>query len=448
MRTIVLFCACFCILSFANVADSNADFDLPLDVDSTEVILFLPIQSETVSDSVIDSVKVTVDLPKKIENDTVKKIEVYPIPLELSRPLKVGIIVGANELYIKYEGEIVKVTAVKNKVKLQAGENSMVDISREFLSPENGCIYVGRDKKSLEHSCYPGSIFLRAINGKVDAINSVDVEDYLRGVVPYEIGKLDSARIEALKAQAVAARTYAYKHFGSRESLGFDVFADTRDQVYKGLEASTAITDKAVKSTRGIVLTYNGEFIIAYYHSTCAGFTETPETWKHETLKYLKPVTDKKDAKTNWCDESSYSKWERKYSNDEIVKLFKANIFEAKAEFSTANAKKFKKVNSIKILNKLKSGRILTLRVTTDNGYFDVYADRTRWLFKKSETILPSSFFDIKKQNGNWLIMGKGFGHGVGMCQMGARARAQAGQSFEQILLHYYSGVTLQKFER
>ncbi len=90
----------------------------------------------------------------------------------------------------------------------------------------------------------------------------------------------------------------------------------------------------------------------------------------------------------------------------------------------------------------------MTLRVETDKGYFDVLTDRTRWLFKKAGTILPSSFFTVKKEGKEWVVTGTGFGHGVGMCQMGVRARAQAGQSYQEILSHYYQGITLEKFDR
>ena len=376
-------------------------------------------------------------------NDTVR-FEDMQIPEDLNRPLRVGIFTGVKELYINYQG----VTPRGNMVRFEADGNSTEDIAHEFNSEDGGCLAVAPDKKSLGRACYPGSVMFRTTNGKLDAINSVDVEDYLRGVIPYEIGKLDSSRIEALKAQAVAARTYAYKHFNSRESMGFDVYADTKDQVYKGLESATPLTDAAVKATAGVVMTYGGEFIIAYYHSTCGGVTETLATWNRADLPYLKSVPDKRPNGKPWCDESSYTKWERRFADKEIAKLFKTNATEAKATFSTADGKDFKKVKSIKIKDNLKSGRILTLRVETDKGHFDVQTDRTRWLFKKAGTILPSSFFTVKKEGKEWVLTGTGFGHGVGMCQMGVRARAQAGQSYQEILSHYYQGITLEKFER
>ena len=438
-----------------SAALADDDFDLPDDVQNTEVIRFVPIEATSTqeqgtqnSPTKNDAGTIQNDTGSVVEQDIPAAFKAHKIPDELNRPLRVGVFTGVKELYLNYQGETVRVTPHGNKVKFEAGDNSTEDISREFNSEENGCIAVAQDKKALGKACYPGSILFRATNGKLDAINSVDVEDYLRGVVPYEIGKLDSSRIEALKAQAVAARTYAYKHFNSREAMGFDVFADTKDQVYKGLESATALTDAAVKATAGVVMTYNGEFIIAYYHSTCGGITETLATWNRTNLPYLKSVPDRRPDGKPWCDESSYIKWERRFADKEIAKLFKANASEAKAVFSDKNGADFKKIKFVKVKDKLKSGRIMTLRVETDKGHFDVLTDRTRWLFKKAGTILPSSFFSIKKDGKEWVLTGTGFGHGVGMCQMGVRARAQAGQSYQEILSHYYQGITLEKFER
>lgn len=463
---ILVFCASF--------AFADYDFDLPDDVQKAEVpasvedvadipVNFAPIEatSTTSEPESSDKTSATADSldgfrrhdsgswnTEETSQDKPATFKEHPIPEELNRPLRVGIFTGVKELYFKYQGETVHVTVSRNKVKFEAGGNSTEDISREFNSDEGGCLAVAADTKTLGKACYPGSILFRNTNGKLDAINSVDVEDYLRGVVPYEIGKLDSSRIEALKAQAVAARTYAYKHFNSRESVGFDVYADTKDQVYKGLESATPLTDAAVKATAGVVMTYGGEFIIAYYHSTCGGITETLATWNRADLPYLKSVPDRRPNGKPWCDESSYTTWERRFADKKIVKLFKANASEAKATFSSANGADFKKIKSIKIKDKLKSGRIMTLRVETDKGHFDVLTDRTRWLFKKAGTILPSSFFTVKKDGREWVLTGTGFGHGVGMCQMGVRARAQAGQSYQEILSHYYQGITLEKFDR
>ena len=364
------------------------------------------------------------------------------IPENLNRPLKVGVYIGVKELYLKLEGETIHMTPSGNMVKFQGKENSVTLENKEIYG-EGNCISIAPTAKELASACYPGHFYVSASKGLINAVNVVDVEEYLRGVVPYEIGKLDSSRFSALESQAIAARTYAYKHFGSRESMGFDVYADTKDQVYMGLRSATPLTDSAVKSTAGIVMTYNGEFIIAYYHSTCGGMSETLATWERPDLPYLKSAPDLREDGTPWCNESSYSKWERQFSDKELESLIKKNGKEAKAKVPD-----FKKIKNIVVKDTLNSGRILTLAVETDKGKFEVRGDKVRWLFKKGGTILPSSFFRIEHKKGEWTVSGKGFGHGVGMCQMGVRARSAAGQDFKTILTHYYPGITLERFEK
>lgn len=369
-------------------------------------------------------------------------IESKPIPAELNRPIRVGVYTDVKELYLIRGGEEIRITAAGNKLKFQGKENSM-EVEAKEIYDEGTCIAIAPDKKSLKSACYPGYFSIAINKGKLNAINVVDIEEYIRGVIPYEIGKLDSSRFEALKAQAVAARTYAYKHFGSRESLGFDVFADTKDQVYKGLQSATSLTDSAVKETAGEAMTYDGAFITAYYHSTCGGETEVMATWNKEDIPYLRSKPDLREDGTPWCNESSYSTWERKYSDAEVQKMAKENAGEVKAKI-----KDFTKVTDIVIKDTLPSGRILTMEVITDKGSFEIVSDKTRWLFKNKGVILPSSFFRISRDGDNWILSGKGFGHGVGMCQMGVRARAQAGQKYDEILKHYYTGITIQRFER
>ncbi len=377
-----------------------------------------------------------------IEASSVTDVIFKPIPKTLNRKLNVGVYVDVKELFVNQDGTEIQITA--NKGKLSVKRNSKTETVATYSFKQGSkCLTMAPDKKSMPYSCFAGDFTLKANGSKITAINSIDVEEYLRGVIPYEIGKLDSSRFEALKAQAVAARTYAYKHFGSREAIGFDVYADTKDQVYKGLAGATPLTDKAVRETAGTVMTYGGEFIIAYYHSTCGGETETLATWGRPDLPYLKSEPDLRPDGTPWCNESSYSNWERKFSDKETLALFKQNAKEVKSKLT-----EFSSINAITITDTLKSGRILSLDVETDKGTFQVAGDKTRWLFKKNGAILPSSFFRIAHENGEWIIKGKGFGHGVGLCQMGVRARAQAGQNYKQILTHYYPGITLEKFVR
>ena len=384
-----------------------------------------------------------------IEANSVSEQTIVPqkISKELNRPIQVGVFVGVPNIFVRQKNEELHITASKGKLKIKTKSKRQQTADRRVFkatgTSASDCIAIATDKAGLNKACYNGEFIVTANGNKLNAINVIDIEDYLRGVVPYEIGKLDESKFEALKAQAVAARTYAYKHFGSRVAQGFDVYADTRDQVYKGLHSATALTDKAVRETDGVVMTYNGEFITAYYHSTCGGETEGVVTWGRPDHPYLKNKPDLRPDGTPWCRESNYTEWTREFTEDELRDLFQINAKEAKA-----NVPSFSSIKSMHIQDTLKSGRIHTLVIETNNGSFTAKADKIRWLFKRGGTILPSSFFRIHKNGNEWILKGKGFGHGVGLCQMGARARAQAGQSYIQILTHYYPGITLEKFKR
>lgn len=374
--------------------------------------------------------------------DNVISIQARAIPSSLNRPVRVGVHVGEKELYIKVDGETIHATLSNGQIKLKGKSHVEVTDSKEIYNGDK-CINIATSLSQLDNFCYPGYFILSVQKNLINAINVVDVEEYLQGVVPYEIGKLDSSRFEALKAQAVAARTYVYKHFGSRESTGFDVYADVKDQVYNGLRSATPLTNAAIKATAGEVMMYDDQFITAYYHSTCGGHTESMETWRKPKLDYLQMKPDLRPNGEPWCSESKYTEWEFRFKASELRTLFMHN-----AQKANAQVPKFKKVLDIAIRSKLPSGRILTLQVLTDKGTFNVIGDKVRWLFKKDDVILPSSLFIVFREGSEWVVKGKGYGHGVGMCQMGARARAEAGQSYLEILSHYYPGITLERFER
>ena len=380
-----------------------------------------------------------------IEASSVSEQTIVPqqISRELNRPIQVGVFVSVPSIYVRQKNEELHITASRSKLRIKQKGKRQQTTERRIFKPSDGCIVIATDKASLNKACYEGEFVITASGNKINAINVIDIEKYLRGVVPYEIGRLDESKFEALKAQAVAARTYAYKHFGSRKAQGFDVYADTRDQVYKGIHSVSDVTDKAVRETEGVVMTYNGEFITAYYHSTCGGETEGVATWGRPNHPYLQNKPDIRPDGTPWCRESNYTEWTREFDESELRDLFQINAKEAKA-----NVPSFSSIHAMNILDTLKSGRIHTLEITTNNGKFTAKADKIRWLFKRGGTILPSSFFRIHRNGDQWILKGKGFGHGVGLCQMGARARAQAGQSYIQILTHYYPGITLEKFTR
>ena len=354
-----------------------------------------------------------------------------------SHSIKVGLRTDVSEVYVRQKGTVYWVQAAGENIRIT--HNGKSSLKKDFLFTEASDLSVSATKKFSNN--YPGSVFIFSRNKSLFVINRTDIESYLQGVVPYEIGSLDSSRFEALKVQAVAARTYAYRHLDSRKSLGFDVYADTRDQVYKGIPNKTSLVSRAIQETEGEIILYENEPIEAYYHSTCGGKTASLSVWKRENLPYLREVEDLNQG-VPFCQESSYSSWKVSFAKDKLPELIRNNLKAANVK----NVKPFQKIRNFIIEDTLSCGRILILSVLTDNGSFKVYGDKVRFLFKENGKILPSSRFSLKRSGANWILEGSGFGHGIGMCQMGARARAAAGQNYREILLHYYPNTNIGKF--
>jgi len=329
---------------------------------------------------------------------------------------------------VGFEKKSAVIQCPEKKWEFKAGKNATTEIETNGYCTYSGKTYRGR------------WIVLSADTG-LTIINQLNTEDYLKGVVPHEIGKLNAEGFEALKAQAVAARTYAYTHLGSRKTMGFDVFADTRDQVYNGKNDEDSLVNEAILATSNIVMKYNGNLIEAYYHSTCGGKTESVEVWGQESKPFLATVSDSTGSGV-FCEASRYARWEEKFSKTELVNLFQKNAVNAKAD----KIFPFSKVEQILITEKFPSGRVKRLVVFTNNGSFEVFGDKARWLFQREGKILPSALFSIVQNGSGYTLSGSGYGHGIGMCQFGAIARAKAGQKFDEILKAYYTGVSIESY--
>lgn len=407
---------------------------------SADSVAFVPIAPAPVEENAAEAILTT-------SND--KDIPSMALPENLKRDFRVGILVGKSSAEISGKNYIVAPTADSSQGKIQSGtiKLSAKGVRVQFLDDKSDSIWIfpaDENRLSVSGKEYRGKMLAVNVSGKLNVINVLPVEDYLKGVVPHEIGKLDESMFEALKVQAVAARTYAYRHYNSRASLGFDVYATVQDQVYNGSEGESPLPSTAIDSTRGIVLSHDGNFIEAYYHSTCGGHTEGVEVWGLAPVTYLKSQSDMKNDDTAWCAASSYSSWKKVFNEKELVSLFQKNFKEARA----SGKAEFNGIQQLEIKSKFPGGRIDELEVLTDKGLFTVKGDRVRWLFKEGSKILPSAQFDISKNGKVWVLDGSGFGHGIGMCQMGARARAKAGQSFKEILEAYYPGAALQCIEK
>lgn len=287
---------------------------------------------------------------------------------------------------------------------------------------------------------------------RLTAVNVVDLEQYLLGVVPREIGRLPAAQIEATKAQAVAARTYAIGNLGVRQQArGFDFHATVMDQVYGGVADEDSIVNRAVRETRGEILTHNGSPILAYYASTCGGSTAAIEdSWPWRSpLPYLRSVSDRIPGTNDYyCGTSSRFNWSTSWTRAQLL----AVLGETLRAHTGGRVTSVNRVDDVRLVERNASERA-TVQVTADGTTYTLRADSVRWVLRPQvgPAILNSSRIAAVEarrdaQGVTQLeVRGGGWGHAIGMCQVGAINRARAGQSHEQILRTYYSGAELQR---
>ncbi len=279
----------------------------------------------------------------------------------------------------------------------------------------------------------------------IQVINIVHMDDYLKGVVPHEIGFNKERDGEAIKAQAVAARTYAMAHLSQYADTPYDMKADISDQVYMGVNGEVDNISRAVDSTRGYIIKYRGNLINAYYHSTCGGFTDDiDEVWDKQAEPYLRAVED-----SGYCSWSKYYNWKESYT----ARQLKLRIEEYLSS-QRGRTIRIGDITDMYVRSLTAGGRVALLVVETTSGDYQFGRDKIRWVFTRSsnpELILQSARFSLNVQkdaNGRLKradFIGGGWGHGVGMCQCGAIGMSRAGWKFEDILTYYYHNTEILK---
>jgi stage II sporulation protein D len=265
---------------------------------------------------------------------------------------------------------------------------------------------------------YSGSIDIWKGDRGLYIINELPLEEYIKDVVAAEVGP--EWDMEALKVQAVISRTYAL--FQKRMNGGslYQIASSVLHQVYKGKNPDARIA-YAVSETKGQILTFNGNLIEALYHSTCGGRTEDPEDVFGKSYPYLKPVESS-------CDLSPYSSWSRKIKLEEIEKALNT-----------------KAIKEIRVKSFTSTKRVKQLTVKSRFGTSTINATDFRKALGWSR--LPSTNFTLSHHGDSILFEGKGFGHGVGLCQWGALKMAREGKDYREILSFFYPGTTIQSYE-
>jgi stage II sporulation protein D len=292
---------------------------------------------------------------------------------------------------------------------------------------------------------YAGSLeFQLRPDGTLTAVNLVPLERYLEGVVSRELGHPDRAAWEGQRAQAVAARTYALKRLGSRAELGFDVYGSVLDQAYGGVPGpADSLAVRAVRSTRGQALLYGGHLIDAYYHSTCGGTTARVElVFDDPPAPYLVPVSDRRPDGSYWCQGSRYFRWSTVIAGPELQTMMDRNL----PALVPLPPQGVGGVQDVRVERTTPEGRTLSVQVTTTTGRYLVSENDIRSLFADVDgRLLRSTQFLLRPTYRSGVLerltlVGGGWGHGVGMCQVGALERARQGEDHRQILATYYPG--------
>lgn len=264
---------------------------------------------------------------------------------------------------------------------------------------------------------YSGKIFIIPAGNAFHLVEHAPLETYLYGVLPYEMSY--SWPLEALKAQAVAARTYTLKTLENVKNQNFDVFSDVRSQMYKGGGKQYDSVKKAVDETRGEVLTYEDKLFYTYYHANCGGATDDVRSWNPSAVS-IKPLSGAS------CKTDSHSKSYK----------WQMNISRAKVENYAKSVGLSGSLKSIKISRKTDTGRATNLTIRTSKGSKTVPCGK----FRLATGIRSCKITKLSVRKNDVHFEGKGYGHGIGMCQDGANGMAQDGKNYKKILKNYYPG--------
>lgn len=378
-----------------------------------------------------------------------------------SQTVRVALATGSTvvELRAGSAYRLIGIDAGQRTVRTAGRMRARIEGSHLVIEDAIGRVHASGDRVVLQASAsatweiagdrFDGDlVLLREAGGGLALVNHLPVETYLRGVVPWEIGRPADDALEAVKAQAIAARTYTYAHLGQWADRGFDLYADTRDQVYRGLTGTAEITDRAVRETAHRVAVYRGELIRAYYSSTSGGHgASIADVWRREGADYLRGRRDADDRGRSFCADSPHFRWTETWSARELGDAVRAAL---PAELERPlTAEQIGVVRNVEVMERDRSGRVRLLRITTDRDRFEVWGDRIRWVLRPPRSrfaMLRSTMFTLETIERDGVLVGLiarggGFGHGVGLCQTGALGRARAGQDVDTILRAYYQGI-------
>jgi len=354
------------------------------------------------------------------------------VPASAEEILRVAVLQGVSSLVVS-SGNAFRVLDARGKPLIEGSVSralvkegpSLLVNGRSYASREIVIRPLGTSPLLIGKTAYRGRLRIKQ-RGRLLVINELDVDEYLKGVLPMEISV--KWHPEVLKVQAVISRTYALYQKGRSRGKDYDLTDSVQDQVYGGGAVEDPRTDAAVSATRFEILSYAGEPIFAAFHSTSAGPTEDAQERWSINVPYLKGVSCPRDQ------ESPYYRWERRIDFNAVEQGL------LRSGFSIGS------MATLQPLSYSKAGRVLLVRIIHSQGELILPADELRKAI--GSTVLPSTAFDLVEFGKALLFRGKGYGHGVGLCQWGAKVLAERGLGYRAILQYYYPGVTLESSPR
>lgn len=302
------------------------------------------------------------------------------------------------------------------------------DFSRLEIQSAEGKVSISSGKVLFGR--FSGGLRVEARAGVLRFVEAIPLENYTGTVLAGELP--EDFPVEAQKAQAVLIRSYALAHRGRHAKEGFDFCDLTHCQVYGGLATGSAIREEALRATRSLVMSYSGKPIEALFHSTCGGHTSpNQKVFGGRPLPYLQGVDD-----GDYCAASPHRVWESRIPLQKISAILAEDPrFMASIPLSGLEPAEREAQGRVFRL-KLKGPRPGEISVM---DFLSLMGKALGW------NQVKSNWFDLDIQDGIVSFHGRGLGHGIGMCQWGARGMALSGQRFDEILRHYFPGARLER---
>ena len=341
---------------------------------------------------------------------------------------------GTKKLAIIHPGNTIECYNSSDEITVKIESKKFTDKYFHLESANNS--YINFNGKS-----YNGSLKLTATDNFIEVVNYIDLEDYLKGVISKEMPLgVGTENLEALKALTICARTYATLRMQEGKSI-YDIFDDTRAQMYGGKDAESPLSDRAVEETSGMILSYANEPAVVFYSSTCGWHTAAVHNvFTNEEYPYLQCVADGNEP---YCKISSRYQWEEIYSKDLLIdRLIDAALIKDDSynfeEISINSKFDCGRVDELEILLEDLDGEEISVKI---------YGNDIRGVLHTGDgkSDLWSTLFDISDEGDKIIIDGNGYGHGVGLCQWGAIYLSQEGWNYEDILEHYFPGTSVWK---